>query len=329
MADWKKNVRKVPDSVRRKLDRMEDDQIVVAVVKKIALDTVRAGTYKHVGVAVEEGALVVPEAVVPPAGQGRYSGENAQGREVKRTDLPKVPKVFTFEVPDWGDWSIGSHTVEQERLVYRVDFRPPRELAVQIRVLAKEEGDNPSFVFKFQIAEVLSRSHPDFEDRLFFNLNLLQENVGHCDVYPADADLPEFLQTVYVAWEILPPGHRDENIARIVAGTGRKSAQIQRVVAERYDLLDRLRPECFVHGRSGFRRYFGAKFADDLVVFENIEHGNAAYVMFERWETLSQKTRLELLAGPAEGFVRVVHRPGWQSVLAHIVTECRQQKVAG
>jgi hypothetical protein len=66
----------------------------------------------------------------------------------------------------------------------------------------------------------------------------------------------------------------------------------------------------FIHGRSGFRRYFGAKFADHLVVFENIEHGNTAYVMFERWETLSQKTRLQLLAGPADGFVRVIHKRG-------------------
>jgi len=48
------------------------------------------------------------------------------------------------------------------------------------------------------------------------------------------------------------------------------------------------------------------------VVFENVEYGNAAYAMFEQWETLSQRTRLELLAGPAEGFIRVVHRPGWQ-----------------
>ena len=84
-----------------------------------------------------------------------------------------------------------------------------------------------------------------------------------------------------------------------------------------------MKPLSFINGRSGFRRYFGAKFAEDLVVFENIDYGNAAYVMFERWVTLSQKTRLELLAGPADGFKRVVHRADWKKELTNIVRQRR------
>src|SRR5918998_4277363 len=88
------------------------------------------------------------------------------------------------------------------------------------------------------------------------------------------------------------------------------SPEVQRRFEERYDLLEELRPVAFVNGTGGFSRYFGAKFADDLVVLENVEYGNAIYVMFDEWETLSKRSRTELLEGNTNGFVRIIHRPG-------------------
>jgi hypothetical protein len=324
MAAWKKNIRKVPTAILEKLGRFHEDQVVVAVVKKVPLSAIAAGTYKHMRIVSESAASpTIPDFIVPSPRQGKYSRRNVRGWEVIRTDLPKVTKTYSFESPNWGDWSNGSHEVEWHRMVYRRDFHPPPELAIQMELLDTEPGSEPRFVIKFQVADVLNQSHPEFEDLLFFNLNLLQENVGACDVFKHDADLPDFLQTITVEWEILPPGDRKGNLAKILAG--RPPDKTSRTVAERYDNLAALGPLNFIHGQSGFRRYFGAKFAGDLVVFENIEYGNAAYVMFERWESLSQKTRLELLAGPADGFVRVVHRSGWQSQLNKIVEEHREK----
>jgi hypothetical protein len=178
---------------------------------------------------------------------------------------------------------------------------------------------------KFCVADVLNQSNPDFEELLLSNLNLLQENVGASDVFDSDAQLPDYLQTISVEWEILPPGDRAGNLARILAG--RPPAVTKTSVIERYDILDGLKPLAFIHGRSGFRRYFGAKFAEDLIVFENMEYGNAAYAMFENWQSLSQKSRLELLAGSADGFIRVIHRPGWQQQLRKIV-DTHREKIA-
>lgn len=84
--------------------------------------------------------------------------------------------------------------------------------------LAIRQGVDPRFIVKFQVADVLNQSHPEFKDLLFFNLNLLQENVGACDVFKADAGLPEFLGTIAVEWEILPPGDREGNLAKILSG---------------------------------------------------------------------------------------------------------------
>jgi hypothetical protein len=324
MRAWKMNLRKIPQAVHVKLKRYCAEQIMVAVVKTIPLSAIRGGRYKHLGIKESDGKPTVPEFTVPPAKQGMFSRRNVRGWVVIRKDLPKIPKTYTFETPNWGDWSKGSHDVDCERMVYRRDFHPPPELAIRMELLSTEAGADPHFIIKFQVADILNQSHPEFRELLFFHLNLLQENVGACDVYEADATLPEFLRTITVEWEILPPGDREGNLARILSG--RPPDETSRIVTERYDTLAALRPVAFIHGRSGFRRYFGAKFGDDLVAFENIEHGNAAYVMFERWETLSQKTRLQLLAGPADGFVRVIHRRGWQTELKAIILKHRQQE---
>jgi hypothetical protein len=324
-AAWKKNIRKVPPAIIDRLRRFHDAQIVVAVVKKIPLSAIAAGTHKHLRITAQDATPTIPDFRVPPSRQGKFSHRNVRGWEVVRKDLPKETRTYSFESPNWGDWSNGSHEVEWSRPVYRRDFHAPPELAIHMELLDTEPGSDPCFIIKFQVADALNQSHPEFRDLLFFNLNLLQENVGACDVFKADADLPDFLQTITVEWEILPPGDRAGNLARILSG--RPPDEASTAVTERYDTLAALRPLSFIHGRSGFRRYFGAKFAEDLVVFENIEYGNAAYVMFERWETLSQKSRLDLLSRPADGFERVVHRSGWKGQLKGIIQKHRQGQV--
>ena len=324
MAGWQKNIRKVPPAILRKLKAFHDAQSIVAVVKKVRLSDITSGMYEHIKISASDGTPTLPPFVVPLVRQGKYSRCNVRGWVVVRKDLPKVMKTISFETPNWGDWSNGSHEVEWHRPVYRRDFHSPPELAIRMQLLNTDLGPDPRFTIKFQVADALNQSHPEFAKLLFFNLNLLQENVGACDVFKTDAELPEFLRTVTVDWEILPPGDRMGNLARILAG--RPPGENSKAVTERYDALAALQPLSFINGRSGFRRYFGAKFAEDLVVFENIDYGNAAYVMFERWETLSQKTRLDLLAGPADGFVRVVHRTGWQAQLETIIQKYRQSE---
>jgi hypothetical protein len=324
MTAWKKNIRKVPAAILQKLRRFHDTQVIVAVVRQIPLSTITAGAYKHLRIVESAGTPAIPPFLVPPARQGKFSNCNVRGWVVVRKDRPKITKTYSFDSPNWGDWSNGSHEVEWSRRVYRRDFHSPTELAIRMQLLSTEPGLDPRFIIKFQVADALNQSHPEFETLLFFNLNLLQENVGACDVFKATADLPDFLQTIIVEWEILPPGDRLGNLAKILAG--RPPDETSQAVTERYDTLAALRPLSFIHGRSGFRRYFGAKFAEDLVVFENIDYGNAAYVMFERWETLSQKTRLDLLAGPADGFIRVIHRRGWQGQLRNVIRQYRESE---
>ena len=68
------------------------------------------------------------------------------------------------------------------------------------------------------LMKFLNQTIPSFQDDLLFNLNLLQENTGNNGVYSEDADINEYLRSLYVSWEILPPGEIDQNIARILTG---------------------------------------------------------------------------------------------------------------
>jgi hypothetical protein len=240
---------------------------------------------------------------------------------IRLKDLPKVTKTQDLEAPNFGDWSKGSHTVSWEREVYQRDDWPPKFLTIEISLVGEEVGEG-NLLFKFQVEQVLNKRDPIFEQYLLYNLNLLQENTGVSDVFASDATLADYLGTIQVAWEILPPGERDENIARILSGTN-ASPQQRTAFTDRYDFLISLGPEKIIRGNSGFQRYFGAQFADDLVAFENVEYGNAIYVMFEDWVELSRRSRLELLSGPQDQFERVIHRSGWQRRLRRIIEQRR------
>jgi hypothetical protein len=99
-------------------------------------------------------------------------------------------------------------------------------------------------------------------------------------------------------------------------------------IEERYDFFERLKPQAFIQGLGGFRRYFGAKFADDLVAFENMSYGNAVYVMFSDWQKQSRKTRTELLGSGRQGadFVRVIHGSGWKNAVTRVIKAAQQKK---
>ncbi len=318
---WKRNLRKIPDHVRQKVQALPHDNVVIACVKKIPHAHIAEGKYAHLRMQIADGQPSFPAASIPCDEAGRYSRWNLEGREVVRRDLPKTTKSWPGDAPNFG--GNGTHSVTFTREVYQRDFHPPKGLAIQIVLLKQEGGDEPTYVVRFQVDEVLDRAGADFERELLANLNLLQENTGIVDVFPSDATRDDYLGTAYVAWEFLPPGTRDETVISLLSKLRVTNEEIRRRLVSRYEVLAALRPVEFVIGTSGFHRYLGAKFSDRLVVFENLEWGNALYAMFENWQDLSQRSRIELLAGDRQGFVRIVHTEGWQRRLQRVVDEKR------
>lgn len=316
-----KNFRQIPQDVRQRLETFELDDVVVACAKRLRPQDV--GRYSHLGLALEGGRLTIPPPFVPDVKAGKYSRSNVEGKDIARRDLPMVRKEFSYLAPDWGDWSKGSHIVSHTRNVYRREFIRPKEVELAITLIEDHDG---VFLVKFAVDQVINRHSIDFEAELLYNINILQENIGSVDVFPAEATLADYAATIRVDWELLPAGElgAQEAVTRLLNGKRPITAAQRKVMEERLATFARLKPTHFIAGTSGFVRYFGAKYADDFVVFENVRYGNAIYVMFEGWERLSQRSRIDLLKGDREGFERIEHRERWQKRLQAMLQHYRE-----
>lgn len=307
---WKRrNLRKIPGDVMTRIDEIASVDIVATSVLKIPESAIQKGQYQHLGIGWENGGLSISKSTIIPSSQmGKYSYRNRYGYVIIFKHRPMINRAYSWEVPNFGEWSKGSHSVDRDRRVYQRKHISPSLHLITIELLGEEIKSERYFILKFGIDEVLDKRDPDFFDKLKFNLNLLQENIGHCGVYASDAKSSEYLQTLYVSWEILPPGDREGNIVRILGDVqdGNSSYQ-RRQFVERYDYLVSLKPQKLIRGVNSFRRYFGVLFADDLVIFENVEYGNAIYVMSKNWEALSKLSRIELLSGYNSDVIRIPH----------------------
>lgn len=312
----KKNFHKIPDSILKKVKNSSEDELLVFCILKIPTSDILTGKYNHLEIKTENGEVVFPDTIIPNEKQGKHSYWNINGREIKRKDLPKETYSHYMESPNWGDSYNGTHTVVIDKERYPIEFIAPRHSTIKIELL-KSASDN--YIFKFSLSEIINRNMNDFQERLFDCINLMQENTGICDITPSNISTDQYLNTYKISWEILPPGEREKVIDKLFVG--RKYTVEDKKTAEgRYDFFLQLKPKEMIIGTSGFQRYFGAKIKDDLVLFENTDYGNALYIMYDNWEELSKKSRIDLLSGRyGTNFDRVIHIKGWKSKIKEIL----------
>lgn len=316
---WQKNFRKIPQNIIHQLSEIGDANVVVACVSKIRGEQIERGDYAHLEIGLKDGKPIFPEKILPSVKNGIYSSYNINGQEKVMRDLPMTSRSYSVETPNFGDWTKGSHSVDFSRPAYQRRYFGPKYREIRIELIGIDAIKN-DFIFKFTVDEVLNpKNDEDFDRSLFFCLNLLQENTGNHGIYPTDASYDTYLKSLYVNWEILPPGEVDDIVNRILAGIKQETPQLRANLIERYKFLISLKPRNIIQGTSGFVRYFGAQFADDLVVFENIQYGNAIYILFENWAALSTKSRHELIASSLDDYIRIPHTKNWKPKLRNIL----------
>ena len=321
----KKNLRKIPQHVHAKLRQIKGDAIVVGCAVTFKADALSSGKLKHLGISLTPHGIQLPPTVVPPRHQGKYSRYNVDGVEIIRKDLPKETHYNSIETPNWGDSYKGTHTVDLPYEKYPREFQPPRELEI-ILSCENAQPSAPAYIIAFQVGETLDRASKDFKKRLLEDLNLLQESIGACGVESANVPLSDYKKSLHVSWEILPPGTVEEAITRLWSGKT-PTVQEKEVSTERHKFFTGLKPKGLIYGTSGFRRYFGALLEDNLVLFENLQYGNAIYILFEDWKELSRRSRLDLLSRKfGADFERVIHKPGWKGDVRTIVEKRRSAK---
>lgn len=301
----KKNFNSLPEHIKAKLKKYKENLIEVCSVEKINVENIN--NYHKLGISFNNGILTFKQnPILPDASNGRYSKYNIQGRTIVRKDLPKITKLFEYELKDWGgNWHSGTYP----KLVYQREYWEPKFLQLEFNVVQQIGND---YVIKISIG-VLNRTEENFELELLYRCNILQECINNCDIFQAECSQEDYIETAFVDWEIFPPGElSNERIYQSIPDNINKPTQEE--FNERMDVIKNANPIEFIQGKGQFKSYFGAKFANGKVAFENVYWGNALYVIHENWEDISKQPRSELIQlDPSKRkFTRIVHNNKWK-----------------
>ncbi|MDA9930407.1 hypothetical protein N9E91_04110 [Alphaproteobacteria bacterium] len=123
---WQKTYRKLPSPIGVKITNPTDEKWIVGASKVLPYSDIEKGIYEHLGIKIENGNVIFPDSIVPDMAVGKSSSLNVNGKEITRCDLPKVPKTFSFEAPNYGDFSKGTHDVSFTRDCYQRELIPPK-----------------------------------------------------------------------------------------------------------------------------------------------------------------------------------------------------------
>ena len=315
--------RRIPDYIEQELRSIQEQQVIVAAIINIRKTDIARGVYRHLGIKMIDGVVQFPDTIFPDRLTGLYARRNRDGIVWILKDQPKVIKTFSFESPNFGDPDKGYHTTYIDREVYQRRLEPPREWPISISLISQDEE---YIRLRIQIMAILDRQHRDFHRDLFFAINLLQEQCRDCHIFRANISDEELARTTAVGWEIFPPGTMDRTFSVITSRFRVPTPQRQREIENRANALARLHPTEYIVGSGMNSHYFGAKFGDNIVAFENIDYGNAIYILFDNWQEISQMSRIDILKRHERDFIRIVHKDGWQKVLKRHIDELREQQ---
>jgi len=312
---WKRRLLKIPAAIRASVGKSTTDLVVVAASKSVSDEEMKSGVYRHLlEELLDEGVV----SVLPPSDMGPASEKNLNGWSVPRKDLPKITNYTRFwETPNFGDGSrFGYHTHYATQEVWQREYFEAPRAEIEIETLSRGAGKH---LVRFTVDLILDRTSEKFDEHLLFNLNLLQENIGTVGLFPSTATKEDYLKTVSLDWTVFPAGTADEVVASFKSRRPQLPPEEERVIRERVSLFHRLKPSAYLQGSGSFGTYFGAQFADDLVVFENLRYGNAMYVLYDDWEEISKRSRIDLIRGTDSGFDRIPHTKGWQDAFRKIM----------
>lgn len=306
----KKNLRKIPPFVMAKVCRFSNTNIVVACTRQYKLQDVNSGALTRFGILLPPfGAEVgLSGTFEPPAKAGKYSRINNNGYTIIHKGQPKVSREIEGSIKDWhGNY----HTVMITRQCYPRSEVSAKHILIKAKIVRKVQD---WVVVGFRVDDEINSSQSDFNERLLFDLNLLQENVGRGTIELASTDISQYQHVLHVNWLIFPPGMLTpiELSYRLLGMSARSlDDKAVKIVEERYEFLMKLGARQIIVGTDSFQGYIGAELSDNIVVFDNIRLGNAIYILNENWRQLTKKTKGELRV-LKEGAIRILHNEGWE-----------------
>lgn len=294
--------RSLPDDLKAAIDSLGEVQFVFGSVRNYSDELLTQWTN---GLGLEP---VGDEEWIglPPVSKGRWSKWNISGREIVRRDLPKVYRSWTIEAPDFQGG--GTHSVS----FYKEVFQKQRLYGQQIEAAVTRRDEPRDSLVGTVLLTLQAPYDEDAEEAYLYAASLARTWFGSATPYGLDeAGIPE-IPDQSMTWEFLPDGTIEdvrEAVERKFGGS--VTPREVDIMIDRLEKVRSLGPEQRLVGTSGLQRYIGYMFGDDFVAFENPRVGNALYLMYGDWESLSQMSRSQLLASRDGEFDRIIHSPRW------------------
>lgn len=308
----------VPDHIIEEIQALDGEDFKIGVSRVAAMEALDVGKMKRLGVSTSGEDIEVTSPLLPD-GPGRWANWNRKGRVIPRPDWPKQTRTWTTTSPNFGD--AGRYGYSSQ--MHSRDKQATQTLhgkAFAFDVAAKKRPDG-KVVVDFMLEPVFAASVDLDSPDLLMAVSLTREVVGTPRVFSANARCTDWQNSQNFDWEFLPVDHTgaapDYDVVADTLGIPRNSS-MRDTFQDRYSQIREMEPISIRYGNTGFVRYVAFEF-DNAVVLENYYYGNAAYVMYEDWEALSKRTRLDLLADPSARFERVTHSKDWKAKLTEAV----------
>ena len=313
--------RRIPDYINQELSRIQSQHVIVAAIIDATKAELANGALRHLGIRIHDDQVVIPDSLTPDMIKGIYARRNRNGIIWILRDLPKVTKTYWWESPNFGDPAKGYHSNYRDIKVYQRRLEPPRDWEISLSIVSEDEI---RIRIKAELAALLDRHDAHFKEDLFFALNRMQEQFRDCHVFDAAMTDEEMAKVTTVGWDIFPPGTLDRTLAVIKSRMRNPSPLRQKEILSRAETLNRLHPTEYIVGSGMNSRYFGAKFSDNIVAFENVDYGNALYILLDNWQEISQMSRIDILKRHEKDFIRIIHRNGWEKALLHYINDLKR-----
>lgn len=243
---------------------------------------------------------------VLPASLGKISEFNANGKRVVRKDLPKVSES-RMGWREWKDWHGNPHSgiqIRSTEIYPRELVLPPSEY---LTILRGAVG-----------LLVCSRSlslETDDEESIIHIVNLYLELFGSFKIVDEGLSKTDAVHVRRLNWKVLPPGlypfvRAKQELSEFLNAL---TPEVKPVIEDRIKAITHYSPDFIAVGAGGFKDYvvFGFS-ASDTYVLESPSIGNATYIFKSDWQTLSLKTKKEILEGSLQE-ARVIHNHRWRT----------------
>ncbi|MGH6964605.1 MAG: hypothetical protein ACREE0_08970 [Phenylobacterium sp.] len=252
--------------------------------------------------------LSVGDALLP-AGVGRTSRFNAEGKYVTHRDRPKENRSVGRREWTRQEWAGPGQTrtvtteVDMMRDCYQRTFVPPPALEL---VVVEAHGS------RLIVSETMTWGQTS-DEGVLHAVNLFLELFGQCDV--RHENLASLLppNTRRVNWTMLPPGPQSLQavLAHVQQLISRNPPTIRGPILSRIRFMAGLGPDEVYVGNGGFRAYVAYIFQrTGTAILESVMPDNATYVFDDNWQSVARLTKAQVLDGNHH-VDRILHTEGW------------------